>query len=165
LTNHQPYGGTTDGRVVAVDQLQSRDIFNDDWTTHILKRGIEPEQTPGQIRLGPGFAKAIFPLRGKGKRKKGVKPWILVGGDQSSKVWLLSPTSHKKKDWEYDSEEILDLDPHKMDYWRPDRSQNLEEKGKIVIYIPVFEAEKIFVYRLKNYCRRKGSRRPRGTFE
>jgi hypothetical protein len=165
LTNHQPYGATTDGRVFAVEQPQSGDIFNDDWTTHILKRGIEPEQTPGQIRLGPGFAKAIYPFRGKGKRKKGVKPWILVGGDQSSKVWLLSPTSHKKKDWEYDSEEILDLTPTKWTIGDQIGVKSLEEKGEIIIYIPVFEAGKIFVYRLKNDCRRKGSRRLRGAFE
>jgi hypothetical protein len=72
-------------------------------------RDIEPEQAAdGQICRGPGFVKAVYPFRGKGKHQ-GVKPWILVGGDWSFKVWLLSPTSNKEIDWDYYSEEILDL--------------------------------------------------------
>ena len=45
-------------------------------------------------------------MRGlKGK----VKPWIVVSGDEASKVWLLTPKSPSKTNWEYLSAVVFDI--------------------------------------------------------
>jgi hypothetical protein len=161
LTNHQPLNASTiKGRVVAVEQPQQPgDIFIDDWTTHILLDDIEP--TPGPSRLAPGFAKAIYPFPAADKSKqqyKGVKPWILVGGDQSGKVWLLSPADTKEsQDWDYSSEIIFDAGQGTIGDQIGVKSLN--EKGEVILYIPVYEAGEIYVFRLKNDCTTSGSRR------
>ena len=79
----------------------SEDYFSGNWTTHVLLDDIRPNPSlagASNSRLGPGAASAIYPFRGnqRGKRKKrNLRPWIIVGGDEASKVWLLRPTSKK----------------------------------------------------------------------
>jgi hypothetical protein len=156
------------GRVFAVEQPASGDIFNDDWTVHILKDDIRPnpsfpEPAMGPGRLAPGRAKAFWPKRAHEGKKK---PWIVVGGDEASKVWLLKPKNQSKNNWQYKSAVLFDIN----DFYGPNSSQTLDApppsqgnsistiggqsvrydsegaSGRAVIYVPVFEARDIHVF-------------------
>jgi hypothetical protein len=119
-TNHQSagcYPRTQDpipGRVYALEQPASGDIFNDPWVTHILKDDIRPNPTypapnndpAGPGRLAPGLAQEFWPTPWKEQTEK---PWILVGGDEAAKVWLLKPDSQDASDWSYGSAVIFDI--------------------------------------------------------
>lgn len=155
------------GRVLALEQPRSGKIFSDDWTTHILKDDIRPNLTypapsraPG--RLAPNKALAFWPVRSlEGKQR----PWIVVGGDEASKIWVLKPKDGAEKDganrWAYDSHVIFDINVH----YGPNTSQTLLEDppgikvstiggliwrydrpgpdGHAEIYAPVFEAREV----------------------
>ena len=110
------------GRVYALEQPASGDLFNDPWTTHILKDNIRPNPTypqpagfPG--RLAPGLAQEFWP---SAFNEFMDRPYILVGGDEASKVWLLKPQSEDPTDWNYDSAVIFDIN----DYYGPNTSQS-----------------------------------------
>ena len=156
------------GRVVAYEQPASGNVFGGGWIRHALKDEIRPNPTfpvptmaPG--RLAPGLAKAFTTVRGlQGK----TKPWIVVGGDEASKVWLLTPKSPSKTNWDYQSAVIFDIN----DYYGPQTTQTIMGPGGISpgevistigtpsvrydspaptgqaqIYIPVFEAKAIHI--------------------
>ncbi len=122
-TNHQSDGcfpRTQDpipGRVFALEQPASGDIFNDPWVTHILKDNIRPNPTypapdndpAGPGRLAPGLAQLIWPSPFS---QAFDKPWILVGGDEASQVWLLKPNSQSPVDWTYGSAVIFDINEY-----------------------------------------------------
>jgi len=156
------------GRVYALEQPASGDIFNDDWPVHVLKDEIrpnpsfpEPDMGPG--RLAPGRALAFWPKRAHEGKKK---PWVVVGGDEASKVWLLEPRNESSNNWEYKSAVLFDIN----DFYGPNASQTLGAPapsqgnsistvggqsvrydsdgpdGRAVIYVPVFEARDIHVF-------------------
>lgn len=167
-SNHQGdncYDMTKDpipGRVLALEQPKSGKIFSDDWTTHVLKDNIRPNKTfpaptraPG--RLAPNKALAFWPVRSlEGKQR----PWIVVGGDEASKIWVLKPKGGKDT-WAYDSHVIFDINVH----YGPNTSQTLLKDppgikvstiggliwrydrpgadGHAEIYAPVFEAREV----------------------
>lgn len=130
-TNHQSdncYPRTQDvipGRIYALEQPVSGDIFNDPWTTHILKDNIRPQPTypapnldpSGPGRLAPGLAQTIWPTPWD---EFAHKPWIVSGGDEAAKVWLLKPQSEDPTDWNYDSAVIFDIN----DYYGAGTSQS-----------------------------------------
>ncbi len=128
-TNHQGDGCfsvTNDaipGKVYALEQPASGDIFNDPWVTHILKDNIRPNPTyptptSGPGRLAPGAAQKFWPSP---YHEALFRPWILVGGDEASKVWLLKPQSESTTDWNYDSAVIFDIN----DYYGANTTQTL----------------------------------------
>lgn len=154
------------GRVFAVEQPDSGDIFNDDWTVRILLDDIRPnptfpEPSSGPGRLAPGRAIAFWPKRQD--ELDGKKPWIVVGGDEASKVWLLKPKKESSKNWEYKSAVLFDIN----DYYGANASQMLDapapSQGNSIstiggqsirydgpgadaraeIYVPVFEGREI----------------------
>ncbi len=170
-SNHQPDGcfkvtqSDIAGRVIAIEQPADGKLFESPWQVHVLKDVIrpnptfpQPEQGPG--RLAPNRAVAFWPerrLQGK------VKPWLLVGGDEASKVWVLKPRSEAAADWDYASAVIFDINDHYgpnttqtlLDdpqgvsistigglTWRYDR---LGAGGMAEIWFPVFEAQDIHV--------------------
>jgi len=171
-TNHQSDNctpSTTDpipGRVFALEQPASGDLFNDPWPQHILKDNIRPNLSwpqpagaPG--RLAPGLAQEFWRTPFSEAFEK---PWVLVGGDEASKVWLLKPTSQDPNNWDYDSSVIFDIN----DYYGANTSQTFTAPPPAVgvsistiggvdwrydrdwtwgsyaeIYIPVFEARDI----------------------
>jgi hypothetical protein len=174
-TNHQSdgcYPRTQDvipGRVYALEQPASGDIFNDPWVTHILKDDIRPNPTypapnndpMGPGRLGPGLAQEFWPSPWE---EYVSRPWILVGGDEASQVWLLKPTSQDPGNWNYASATIFDInDTYGANTtqsfsaeapatgmsistiggvsWRYDRDWAWGAYAEI--YIPVFEAKDI----------------------
>lgn len=120
VTNHQtdncfPRTQTpVPGRVYALEQPASGDLFNDPWVQHTLKDNIRPNPTypapnndpafPG--RLAPGLAQEFWPTPWD---ESFSKPWILVGGDEASKVWVLKPASQDASNWDYDSSVIFDI--------------------------------------------------------
>ncbi|MGI9341819.1 MAG: hypothetical protein ACR2QV_03155 [Gammaproteobacteria bacterium] len=153
------------GRVYALEQPDSGDIFNDDWTVRILKDNIRPnptfpEPSMGPGRLAPGRAKAFWPKRAHEGKKK---PWIVVGGDEASKVWLLKPKNESRNNWEYKSAVLFDIN----DFYGPNASQSFTApppsqgnsistiggqsvrydapgpNGRAEIYVPVFEGRDI----------------------
>ena len=101
----------------ALEQPADGDIFGSSWTTHILKDNIRPQPTypapnndpAGPGRLAPGLAQEFWPSRWD---ENFYKPWVLVGGDEAAKVWLLRPTSEDPSDWNYDSAVIFDINDH-----------------------------------------------------
>ena len=113
------------GRVYALEQPASGDLFNDPWIQHTLKDGIRPNPTypapnndpsfPG--RLAPGLAQEFWPTPWDQNFNK---PWILVGGDEASKVWLLRPESEDPNNWNYESAVIFDIN----DFYGPNTSQS-----------------------------------------
>ena len=181
-TNHQSdncFRRTQDAipaRVYALQQPASGDVFNDPWITHILKDNIRPNPTypalplnattgdpdpAGPGRLAPGIAQEFWPTPWD---ENFFRPWILVGGDEASKVWLLKPNTQNQNDWSYGSAVIFDIN----DYYGPNTSQSLTAPAPDVgnsistlgspawrydrdwawgsyaeIYIPVFEARDI----------------------
>jgi hypothetical protein len=155
------------GRVLALQQPASGRIFEDDWRTHVLKDDIRPNPTfppparaPG--RLAPSRALAFWPQRAMEGRER---PWIVVGGDEASKVWVLRPLgSRGDDDCRHESAVIFDIN----DWYGPDTSQTLMDEprgvsistvggltwrydregpdGRAEIYAPVFEAKHIHAF-------------------
>jgi len=128
-TNHQSDGcfpQTQDpipGRIYALEQPVSGNLFTDPWVTHILKDDIRPNPTyptptSGPGRLAPGLAQTFWPAP---YAEATQKPWVLAGGDEASKVWLLKPVSQSASNWDYDSAVIFDIN----DYYGANTSQSL----------------------------------------
>ncbi|MCG8418089.1 MAG: hypothetical protein MJE77_09130 [Proteobacteria bacterium] len=170
-TNHQPdncspaTSSEVAGRVYAYEQPASGDIFGDEWPLHILVDDIRPNpslppvNSPG--RLAPGGAHTFYPVR---YMKDVVKPWIVVGGDEASKVWILRPRQLlDSTDWEYQAAVVFDIN----DVYGPDTTQTplndpfgvtISTIGSVAVrydrrdafgfaelYIPVFEGKEIYV--------------------
>lgn len=159
------------GRVIALEPPASGRIFEDAWTTHILKDDIRPHPTmpaparaPG--RLAPNRALAFWPVRSE---ERASRPWIAVSGDEASKVWVLKPqVNGRSNDWRYDSFVIFDINEH----YGANASQTLMSDpqgvsistvggltwrydapgpdGRAEIYAPVFEARNIHVFSFRN---------------
>ena len=179
-TNHQPdncFTVTQDaipGRVVALEQPVSGNVFGGaaSWPMHILKDNIRPNPTHpapamGPGRLAPGGAVVFTPVAGL---QGTVKPWIVVSGDEASKVWLLTPKiATSKTNWDYLSAVIFDINAT----YGPGTTQTIMgpagiSPGEVIstigtvsvrydgpgttakaqIYIPVFEAKAIHVLTL-----------------
>jgi hypothetical protein len=161
------------GRVYALEPPANGDIFGSPWITHILKDNIRPNPTyptplGGPGRLAPGLAQEFSPTPFDEARKK---PWVLVGGDEASKVWLLKPKTQATDDWDYDSAVIFDIN----DYYGANTTQSLTAPAPSVgvsistiggvswrydrgwtwgsyaeIYIPVFEGRDIHRISFRN---------------
>jgi hypothetical protein len=113
---------TGPGRVYALEQPANGDIFGSPWITHVLKDNIRPNPTyptppnaqtgdpdpPGPGRLAPGLAQVFWPAPWD---EHFYRPWILVSGDEASKVWLLKPNDRNpgSSDWTYSSSVIFDI--------------------------------------------------------
>ncbi len=116
-TNHQPDNcspittSIVPGRVYAFEQPSSGNIFTDDWDMHILIDDILPNPSLAPIkppgRMAPGHAQPFYPVR---CFERLTKPWILVSGDESGKVWVLLPEKlYDSENWNYTSSVIFDL--------------------------------------------------------
>jgi hypothetical protein len=154
------------GRVVALVPPADGRIFDSAWSAQVLKDDIRPHPTlpapaRGPGRLAPNRAIAFWPQRSMEGRER---PWIVVGGDEASKVWVLRPLAPRARgDWRYASHVIFDInehygpgttqtllrDPQGVSIstiggisWRYDRPG---PRGRAVIYAPVFEAREIQV--------------------
>ncbi len=154
------------GRVIAIEQPADGRLFDSDWQVHVLKDNIRPNPTfpepkAGPGRLAPNRAVAFWPAR---MLEGNSKPWILAGGDEASRVWVLKPRYPLDSErWEYDSAAIFDIneyygantsqllqdDPQGVSIstiggfaWRYDRPGPL---GLAEVYFPVFEARDIHV--------------------
>ncbi len=179
-SNHQPDQCTPErssavrGRVYALQAPASGRIFEDPWSTHVLLDDVVPNPSlPGTRppgRLAPGLASAFWPLR---LFEGVVKPWIIVGGDEASRVWVLRPQDpFDSSNWAYDSAVIFDIN----EFYGPAASQTPNENGVTIstigavvvrydrpglsgmaeVYIPVFEGRDIHVMSF-----RRGRRRAR----
>lgn len=88
-------------------------LFAGQWTTHVLKDEIYPQPSMPSARssrLAPGRAQAFHP---KKSDIGTTKPWIVAGGDQAAKVWVLRPKKkNDKTSWSYDSAVVFDINTH-----------------------------------------------------
>lgn len=95
------------------------------------------------------------------------RPWIVLGGDEAAKVWILRPESESRDEWGYRSAVIFDIN----DFYGPDTTQSLMDDpqgisistiggitwrydksgpgGMAELYIPVFEGRDIHVLGLR----------------
>ncbi len=116
-SNHAPDNCTTQtssvipGRVYALEMPTDGQIFTSPWTTRILMDNIRPNPslpgTTGSGRLAPGKARAFHTHR---SLEATSKPYIVVGGDEAGKAWVLRPqNSIVTTNWAYDSGLIFDL--------------------------------------------------------
>ncbi|NNL36315.1 MAG: VCBS repeat-containing protein [Silicimonas sp.] len=153
------------GRALAIEQPADGELFESDWTVHVIKDDIRatptfpaPERGPG--RLAPNRAFAFWPRRAM---QGNAKPWIVLGGDEAAKVWMLQPESESPDDWRYRSAVIFDIN----DYYGPNTTQTLMDDpqgvsistigglawrydkpgsdGMAEFYFPVFEGRDIHV--------------------
>lgn len=182
-TNHQPdnclpfTSSPVPGRVYALEQPADGDLFNSAWTTHVLKDDIRPNPSIGAVnppgRLAPGKAKPFWPIR---LMKHYTKPWLVVGGDEASKVWVMKPVNQDEDSWEYKSAVVFDIN----EFYGPETTQMENENGVSIstigavatrynrrgpwaraeIYIPVFEGRDIHVL---SFARRGTGRRVQCT--
>ena len=133
------------------------DPFLNEWTLRIILDDIRPQPTfppiPGFGRLAPGRAGPFYPVLSSGK------PWIAVGGDEAAKVWVLKPSSEDPASWDYDAAVLFDIN----DTFGPGTTQEITASdetistiGRIAVryvngfaelFVPVFEARKIFIFR------------------
>ena len=166
------------GRAIALVQPASGRLFDEPWTAQVVKDEIRPNPTfpkparpPG--RLAPNRAIAFWPKRADEGKKR---PWILLGGDEASRVWLLKPKTESAGDWRYDSITIFDIN----DYYGAGTTQRIADdpKGEVIstiggvgwrydrpgrdgraeIYVPVFEARQIHVF---SFRKQRGAERVR----
>lgn len=154
------------GRVIAIEQPADGKLFSSDWQAHVLKDDIlatptYPEPARGPGRLAPNRAVAFWPAR---ILQGSTKPWLVVGGDEASKVWILKPRLPiDSNNWDYESAVIFDINDH----YGPNTTQTLmtdpqgisistigglawryDEPGPLGMaefYLPVFEARDIHV--------------------
>ncbi len=143
-------------------------------TTHILLDDIRPNPSTQPInppgRLAPGLAQTFHPIRAF---EGWLKPHIVVGGDEASKVWVLRP-SHplNPHDWSYDAAVLFDIN----DFYGPGTTQTPiltpEQFGVTIstiggvavrydrphllgfaeIYVPVFEGRDIHAFSFRPTC-------------
>ena len=117
---------------------------------------------PGQpsYRMAPGVAKTFQPPPGLELEGAGGKPWIALSGDEASKAWVLKATAEP---WVYETEVLLDIDAH----YGENTTQTVlkdpfgvtistvgeigiqEDPDSVTLYVPVFEATHIHVFRSK----------------
>lgn len=160
------------GRVIALEQPGSGRMWEDEWPVHVLKDNIRPHPTVpapvrGPGRLAPNVAKAFWPVRWQEGR---FRPWIVVGGDEASKVWVLKPpTRLASDDWNYESVVIFDINDH----YGPDTTQTIRTEkprgevistiggldwrydlpglfGRAEIWTPVFEAGDLHIFSFRS---------------
>lgn len=127
-TNHQPncmpFLGVQ-GRVYALEQPASGNVYDDNWTVHVLLDGILPQPTPAGargMRLAPGHAIPFFPNK---QERNENRPWILLSGDQAGKVWVMKPSD---RDFEYETAVVFDIN----DYYGDRATQTYTSDGLTV---------------------------------
>jgi len=175
-TNHQEdnctFPALINGKVYALEQPSDGNLFlGGAWKTRVLLDGIFPQPSaPGSMvsRLAPGDAQTFYPTR-RMEEDKSIRPWIVVGGDEAGKVWILRPVRQKGSStsegaWKYSAAIIFDIN----DEYGPGTTQTeIPEKplitistiGKVAVrydeegingvaelYIPVFEGQQIHVF-------------------
>jgi hypothetical protein len=153
------------GRAIAIEQPENGKLFEGNWRIHVIKDNIRatptfppPARPPG--RLAPNRAVPFWPQR---SMKGRVRPWVVLGGDEAAKVWILKPESQDSDNWKYQSAVIFDIN----DYYGPSTTQTLMDDpqgisistigglawrfdaagpdGMAELYLPVFEARDIHV--------------------
>lgn len=170
VTNHQPDNCTpatssaVPGRVYALTPPRG-DVFTRPWTRRTLLDEIRPNPSlPGASspgRLAPGKAHVFWPMRLFAGLSR---PWIVVGGDEAGKVWVLRPTS-LVRGWGYEVSVIFDLN----DFYGEGTTQTPRPPGVVFstigevavrydrrgwlgfaeLYIPAFEAHDIHVMSMR----------------
>jgi len=175
-TNHQTdncaFPADIPGRVYAIIPPIDNDALYDasQWTTRILLDDIYPQPSlPGarSSRLAPGKAVTFYPSK-QAELENG-RPWIVVGGDEAGKVWILRPSKYwGQSQWSYSIHIIFDIN----DFYGSETTQTyLSDKplitistigsiatrydrkgddGMTEIYIPVFEAQDIHVFSFRD---------------
>ena len=118
------------------------------WPRHTLVSGIETRQG------GMGPASPGAPVVVPGATRDG-KALILVAGDGSQRVHLLSPSSSVKTEWRY---QFTDLDDLKCTVGQL-AAADLDGDGLIEVLAPAYDQHQIHVYTLRQAARRQPAKR------
>jgi len=125
-TNHQPNCmpfSSIPGRVYALEQPTSGDIFGEKWSVRVLLDDILPQPTPAGargMRLAPGYAISFFPEDKDEENRE--RPWILVTGDEAGRVWMMKPQGGA---FDYESAVVFDIN----DYYGEHTTQTYTSDG------------------------------------
>ena len=157
-TNHQPsscdFPDAVKGRIGVLKQGD-----NMTWTNQILMDDLQPQPNlslrPGSMgRSAPGSPRVFCPNR----KKECPRPWIVVGGDESGKVYLLEPKGKKGTDFArhiiFDINDVYGSCATQTPFGEFEDTVSTigtvavryTKEGVAEIYIPVFEAGDIHVY-------------------
>jgi hypothetical protein len=129
VTNHE--GSAAKAAIFAYEIPQSPKIQK--WTRHSLLTSIKTEKG-GLNQASPGSAFAIYP----NTKAKGQKPWIVAGGDGSTKVHALVPTA---QDWVYKELVLLDTESTIGTIATGD----IDGDGSVEVLAPSYDEGKIYV--------------------
>lgn len=160
----------TPGRAIAIEQPADGKIFSSDWQVHIIKDNIRaaptfPAPVRGPGRLAPNRAVAFWPKR---SMQDDARPWVVLGGDEAAKVWILKPVTEAQGDWNYRSAVIFDIN----DFYGANTTQTLMDDpqgisistvgglswrydepgpdGMAEFFLPVFEGRDIHIIGFRN---------------
>jgi hypothetical protein len=136
VTNHQH-----DNKASVFAYEIPLDLKNGPWIRHTLLEGVQTRQK-GFNQASPGVAKAFYP---EIKESNSNKPWILVSGDGSQRVHLLTPLSEMASDWTYKEEIILDT---KSTVGEP-LIYDFDGDGLSDFVIPAYDADKLYLMSIK----------------
>jgi hypothetical protein len=133
-TNHE---GNTNAAIFAYEI--PTDYKNDNWTRHTLLTGIKTEKG-GMNQASPGSAFAVQPAPAEALKK----PWIIAGGDGSTKVHRLIPVSDDPANWSYVDDVILDTNSTIGQITFGD----VDQDGRTELFVPAYDDNKIHIFRL-----------------
>jgi hypothetical protein len=132
VTNH-----TGDATASVYAYAATGDVRTAPWTRHTLLTGIETRQAgPGQA--SPGSAFAVRPNFASSWRK----PLIVVSGDGSQRLHLLTPVNQRRGDFRYTESIALDVPGSVIG--RP-AFGDTDGDGTLEVFVPAYDAGKVFV--------------------
>jgi hypothetical protein len=115
------------------------DYKNGTWTRHTLLTGIKTEKG-GMNQASPGSAFAVQPAPAAPLKK----PWIIAGGDGSTKVHRLIPVSDEPGNWSYVEDVMLDSNSTIGQITFGD----IDQDGRLELFVPAYDDNKIHIFRL-----------------
>lgn len=115
------------------------DFKTGNFLKHTLLSGIKTEKS-GMNQASPGTAFAIQPSTKESLKK----PWILAGGDGSTKVHRLIAMSDDPNDWTYAEDIILDTNSTIGTLAFAD----VDGDGRVELFVPAYDDNRIHLFRL-----------------
>ena len=136
VTNHEK-----DAHKAAVFAYEIPSNLDSKWKRHTLLTNI-PTTQKGIGQASPGEAIAFSPS----KSLESSKPWIVIAGDGSQKLWLLEPKSQDPNDWNYSSSTPLET---KSTIGRIEVT-DFNHDGYREIHVPAYDADLIYTLKFRD---------------
>ncbi|MCX6128834.1 MAG: VCBS repeat-containing protein [Proteobacteria bacterium] len=109
------------------------------WTRHTLLSNIKTEKG-GFNQAAPGSAFAVQPTPASPQKK----PWIIAGGDGSTKVHRLVASSDDPNNWNYVEDLIFNGESTigQLSF------SDIDGDGRLELFVPAYDDNKIYVFNL-----------------